>query len=238
MNLRKEVELMPPTKMAIEQEDISYAPGLSPLDMFEKQLNMAGKSGEDAMILKQLREWDVDGNGSFSVAEVHSACKHFLHHKEVNKSLKRTLLIGAAISIVIMGVLLALMVAAVESTKDTRPQSSGELRTTAGAPVTVTQTSSSSSQIFNLGYFPDEALAEIKQLEIVNAQTQEKYMFNVAAFKRLDEDTVEAYAQIPGLKFEIDSFLGTISLNGTVITSPTLIANNRRRKGFFFLGRF
>ena len=76
---------------------------------------------------------------------MHSACKHFLHHKELNKSLKKTIGIGAVLSVIIMCVLLGLMVAAVESSKDTRPQASGELRTTGGAPVTVEQTESHGS---------------------------------------------------------------------------------------------
>ena len=101
----------------------------SPLEMLEKKMNKMGADEEDRTIIQQLKKWDIDGDGHFSVDEVHQACKHFMHTKAEGQAYKKMLITGTIVSIVIMGVLLGLMVGAIEATKDTRPaeRDTGEL---------------------------------------------------------------------------------------------------------------
>jgi hypothetical protein len=75
----------------------------------------------DKEILGYLQEWDVNGDGQFSVEEVLMIAKKF--HKTENKVkvLGRTLIGGAVLVVVLLTAVLFLTYAAVEMAKDTRP---------------------------------------------------------------------------------------------------------------------
>ena len=109
------------------------------LDQVEKKIAAEGDE-EEKKILKQLRKWDVDGDGSFSTEEVVAACKHFMHTKQTVSTMKTTLIVGALLTLAAFAALFGVVVASIEATKDLRPVSDGQLLTTSGKPVTVTQT--------------------------------------------------------------------------------------------------
>ncbi len=90
--------------------------------------------------MKQLRKWDVDGDGSFSTEEVVAACKHLLHTKKTVSTMKRTLIVGALLTLAALAALFGVVVVSIEVTKDIRPVSDGQLLTTSGKPVSVAQT--------------------------------------------------------------------------------------------------
>ena len=90
--------------------------------------------------MKQLRKWDVDGDGSFSTEEVVAACKHFMHTKKTVSTMKRKLIVGALLTLAALAALFGVVVVSIEATKDLRPVSDGQLLTTSGKPVSVAQT--------------------------------------------------------------------------------------------------
>jgi hypothetical protein len=98
------------------------------------QLSSTGNplSGADAELLNLLEQWDVNGDGQYSVAEVLLIARHFQQKQRQVTNLKRTLCFGLLFTLVLLAGILFVACQANEITKDMRPSKQGILTTTDG----------------------------------------------------------------------------------------------------------
>lgn len=168
---------------------------------------------EDERIVKQLREWDVNGDGEYDVKEVLAACKHFMHEKETVSHLKKSIVAGAAISLLVMGTLMGLMVASIEATKESRTEKTGVLLTPGGSPVTVTSTDIEVN-IFDIAYMDAESIKSMREVIINNDDPNfeaTQYVVRVGSAQLIRPGLVVLNSP-DGYSFKIDAQAGSISM--------------------------
>jgi hypothetical protein len=213
---------------------VEFSPKLGPrkgtaIDQLAKQIE---DDPEDTMILEQLRKWDTDGDGEFSIKEVHAACKHFMNIKRTNSNLKKTMLIGIVVTVSIMAVLVGLMVGSIEATKEAHTESSGEFLTPAGQPVTVRETDIV-ADIMDIAYLNANSLKAVHELIIDNANPDvegRQFVIRVSSFTLLEPGVVVVKSQ-DGVAFKIDAPTGAISINQGQGYIQIFKESSRRRQG-------
>jgi hypothetical protein len=84
-------------------------------------INGAALDRVDTEILDFLKEWDVNGDGHFSVEEVIMVAKKFRKTERKVKVMGRTLIVGAIVMASLLAAILFVTFAAVQLAKDTRP---------------------------------------------------------------------------------------------------------------------
>jgi len=103
-----------------------------------KQLDIDGDGDideEDKKIGEQLKEMDTNGDGFVTLKELVSIGKTQLEEERNKGRMKKLLFLIAILVVLACGAMLAMGVAAVEAAKDSRPDQSGELKTTTGTPI-------------------------------------------------------------------------------------------------------
>lgn len=103
-----------------------------------KQLDIDGDGDideEDKKIGEQLQSMDTNGDGFVTLKELVSIGKTQLEEERNKGRMKKLLFLIAILVVLACGAMLAMGVAAVEAAKDSRPDQSGELKTTTGTPI-------------------------------------------------------------------------------------------------------
>jgi len=103
-----------------------------------KQLDIDGDGDiddEDRAIGDQLKAMDTNGDGFVTLKELVSIGKAQLEEEKKKGFLKKLIFVIGILVVLACGAMLAMGVAAAEAAKDSRPDASGELKTTAGTPI-------------------------------------------------------------------------------------------------------
>ena len=71
---------------------------------------------------RTIMKYDTNGDGNFSIAEVKAIIVDLKHAEKEAKNMKAVAVIACLVSFAFMGIMLGLMIAAAEVSKDTRPK--------------------------------------------------------------------------------------------------------------------
>ncbi|CEM37952.1 unnamed protein product [Vitrella brassicaformis CCMP3155] len=127
---------------------------------FEKA---AAYGDEPERIVALLRSWDTDGDGMFSVQEVMSAARQMMAERKTSKALTWVVFIVAAVYVATIALILAVVVGAVELSKDSKPDASGNLLGTHGAKNVVR--TKSKTDVASPFDFASQPLADFEKLD-------------------------------------------------------------------------
>lgn len=103
-----------------------------------KQLDVDGDGDideEDKKIGEQLKEMDTNGDGFVTLKELVSIGKAQIEEEKNKGRIKKLMVLIAILVVLVCGAMLSMGVAAVEAAKDSKPDESGELKTTTGTPI-------------------------------------------------------------------------------------------------------
>jgi hypothetical protein len=138
-------------------------------------------SGADADLLDLLEQWDVNGDGQYSVEEVLLIARHFRQKQQLVTSLKRTLFVGFLFTCALLVGTLFVNLKANQMTKDMRPDTAGILTTNNGQVAGVAQV----MRRGDLGTIPNMTNNQLAELQFVAFDMdQDHYMLKVAGAVR------------------------------------------------------
>jgi len=138
-----------------------------------------------------LKTFDVDGDGTVGLTELARAADLYEKEKQSNKNLKR-LMIGVILAcIMFCSVMLGLMLAANEASKDSKPASSGKLKTISGKDVAVAA-STYEYKDWELPLAPVESLREIKDYAVT--VDGKHYQYTITGFEWHSEKKMQLFS--------------------------------------------
>eukprot|EP00854_Cymbomonas_tetramitiformis_P022937 gene22937-27736_t len=95
-----------------------------------------------AQVIDALKSFDTDGDGTMSVEELIKVGERRVYNEKKIKNLRKIVVAVVIGCLVFSGVMLGLMVAANEASKDDKPDDDGTLKTISGEYVSTTETQS------------------------------------------------------------------------------------------------
>jgi len=104
--------------------------------------NLAPDDPQQAEVIKALHSFDHDGDGTISVHELIKVGERRVLNEKKIQNLRRIVLVTFVGALVFSGVMLALMIAANEASKDDKPDDDGTLKTISGEYVSTSETQS------------------------------------------------------------------------------------------------
>jgi len=138
-------------------------------------------SGADSDLLDLLAQWDIDGDGQYSVEEVLLIARHFQQKQRQVTSLKKTLCLGSLFTLVLLVGVLFVSLRANEMSKDMRPSTQGVLTTNNGKVAGVANV----MRRGGLDTIPNMTDAQLAELQYVSFDLdQDHYMLKVASAVR------------------------------------------------------
>jgi len=112
-----------------------------------------------------LAKFDVDGDGTINPSELGVAAQMYEDSLKKQKQLKKIIVAVVFFSMAICGLLLGLMMAANEASKDSKPDDDGVLKTIKGDAI-ATKTIMNSMSLNKLPYLEMKDLKEVKSLSL------------------------------------------------------------------------
>jgi len=128
---------------------------------------------EDRQLAETLKSMDKDGDGTITLRELVTIGQSKLEDKARINYLKRAIFLVILCSLVFCGAMLGLMLAANEASKDSKPQSSGALKTIDGKDVSTTATLSKLS----LAMLPKLPPASLEKVTTLRIKTEDSLQF-------------------------------------------------------------
>jgi hypothetical protein len=159
---------------------------------------------EEAEILELLKSMDVDGDGTIGIRELVSLGNTLQQSKEQVGQLKKLVIAVVCLALVFCGVMFVVCFAAVEASKDSKPDDSGKLKTVA----TATSSSVAVSVDNNIEVIEIEELytlspESLKQIDEIGFQLGTTYFdWNVVGFEQTIEGSGDA--MVVTVKFNLD----------------------------------
>lgn len=183
----------------------------------------AGADGELDELDKLMMKYDADCSGSFCIAEVKTIIHDLQAQKDTTKHLARALVATILVSLIIMGVLIALMILSIEVTKENKTRG-GQMVDLSGGIVDVGAAEEFSS-IFDIPKLDVSMLSYMKTITFYTDMTDEPdigsqnspAMFKLAgAIKRDDQSNSATFFTDAGTQIFIDGDKnsGFLELNG------------------------
>lgn len=183
-------------------------------------LNPADPS--QAQVIDALKSFDADGDGTMSVEELIKVGERRVYNEKKIKNLRKMVVAVVIACFVFSGVMLGLMIAANEASKDDKPDEDGTLKTISGEYVSTTETQ---SEVYL------KELASVDPKELVNMR--HVYLQTEGGVWRLY--SVTGYDWYSSSHIEVFTMRGDIIriMNEEVViitgTGQTLKVNSRRR---------
>jgi len=116
---------------------------------------------EDKKIAATLKSMDTDGDGTITLKELVKIGQGKVKDEKKIQNMKKLIIAVLCASLIFCGVMLALMIAANEASKEDTPDSSGNLKTVGGKFISTEETTSS----LNLTQLPLVDLDDLKSLK-------------------------------------------------------------------------
>lgn len=151
------------------------------------ELESAPKTEENINLLSELKGIDLDGDGLISITELTHLGRTSVKQKKQVKNLKKYVAGLCLACIIFFGVMLALMVGAIEATKDSKPEKQANsqeyaLRTIDGHDVT-TNNPSTLVPLGQLASMPKSVLLKLKDITVETADGSGTMNYKVSAWK-------------------------------------------------------
>ena len=138
-----------------------------------------------------LKTFDVDGDGTVGLTELARAAELYENEKKSNKNLKR-MMVGVILAcLVFCAVMLGLMLAANEASKDSKPEKSGKLKTTDGKDVSVAA-STYTLKVHELPRAPIETLRQVKDYAVT--VDGKHYQYTITGFEWHSEEKMQLFS--------------------------------------------
>jgi len=119
---------------------------------------------EEQEIIDLLKRMDVDGDGTIGLRELVNLGNSMNESKKETGRMRMMLYAGLAASVIIMGIMFCVCMAAVEAAKDSRPTESGKLETVDGKTV-ATNVNRGEVTVFNLN---EQDMSALRQLDSIS----------------------------------------------------------------------
>merc|ERR1712232_559939 len=149
-------------------------------------------SSADTELLDLLAQWDVNGDGQYSVEEVLLIARHFQQKQRQVTSLKRTLCLGLIFTFVLLVGVLLVSLKANDMSKDMRPSPQGILTTKDGKVAGVAHV----MRRGDLDMIPNMTDDQLAELQFVAFDLhQDHYMLKVASAVRRHSEVQGKHVQ-------------------------------------------
>ena len=135
----------------------------------------------DKAIAEALRSMDMDGDGTISIRELIKIGEVRVRNEKRIKNLTYAVFALCGLFVVFCAVMMALVVAANEATKDTRPSGDGTMKTVDGKVVS-TESKKYPLILADLPRYPFEVIESLDALRVRKTGTQETYYYTVTGY--------------------------------------------------------
>eukprot|EP00854_Cymbomonas_tetramitiformis_P031744 gene31744-40013_t len=127
-----------------------------------------------------LREFDHDGDGSITISELVRIGETRQQHEKKIRSMKRTVLMVIGFSFLFCVLMLGLMIAANEASKEDKPDDDGNLKTISGKYISTEDTVSSVDLVDLAGVAPED-LRSLDNI-LLTTDTGSKRYYTITGF--------------------------------------------------------
>lgn len=151
-------------------------PGELRIDELLKNLDVDGDGDideEDKKLGETLKAMDKDGDGTITLRELVNIGQSKIQDQKKIRNLKKMVVAVIFAAVAFCGIMLGLMVAANEASKDSKPEGTGELKTIDGKDVSTTSTVTA----LPLAQLPTLPPAELEKLDTLTINTDEGIQF-------------------------------------------------------------
>ena len=135
----------------------------------------------DKAIAEALKSMDMDGDGTISIRELIKIGEVRVRNEKRIKNLTYAVFALCGLFVVFCAVMMALVVAANEATKDTRPSGDGTMKTVDGKVVS-TESKKYPLILADLPRYPFEVIESLDALRVRKTGTQETYYYTVTGY--------------------------------------------------------
>jgi hypothetical protein len=193
-------------------------------------------SDADSELLDLLEQWDVNGDGQYSVEEILLIARHFKQKQQLITNLKKTLFVGFLFTCALLVGSLFVNLQANQMTKDMRPDTAGILTTNNGQVAGVAQV----MRRENLDAIPNMTNNQLAELQFVAFDLdQDHYMLKVAGAVRRQtavQHVNESWPAVdlffvngPFAKMRLGRNIELVHPNGTTAVMATAPEGEQRR---------
>jgi len=167
---------------------------------------MQDKSGQQKQVANELQNWDLDGDGQITEAELIAAGRQQLQLKQSVRNLKKTVAVVSAVSVAVIAAFLAVVIVGNEVTKESRATSGSLVDTQGRSVATVSKTVPAT--VATLGVASNSELEAMNTLTLENGTSS--LFFRIAGFDRdIDNGLVVFYTE-RGYTIAVDSILDSV----------------------------